>query len=112
MEKQQLFEGVAVTIRGRDYIIPGLSFGQMEDMAETIDRMAAAEAQKKFDKQFISDSIDIVHAALSRNYPLTRDDVRDMVDTRNMKTIIEIVMNNSGLQKQPTGEAGETKPVV
>lgn len=109
----QLFEGAAVTIRGQEFIVPGLSFGQMEDMADILTRMSLSGGDIQLTKETIGDVISLIYAALSRNYPeLTKAHVRDMVDTRNFVSLIEIIMNKSGLEKVAGAAAGEAKPVA
>lgn len=112
--EQELYEGEPVKIKGRTYIVPGLSFGQLERLVEKIERLSA---NKKgiLTKQHINDVVEVAHAAISRNYPdLKTSDVKEFIDTRNAKRIMDVIMGLSGLEKSvSTGEdAGETSPVA
>ncbi|MBP2638380.1 MAG: putative phage associated protein [Firmicutes bacterium] len=110
MNKQEQYEGVALKIRGREYVIPALSFGQLENLAPELERSTQAAGQT-MTKEVIQDTIKIFHAAISRNYPeITIDEVKNMIDMRNMKTIMAAIMGASGFV---LGEgAGEQTPVV
>ncbi|MDR3645656.1 MAG: hypothetical protein P4M02_11355, partial [Clostridia bacterium] len=95
------FEGVPVTIKGETLIIPPLSFGDIEDLGPKIESM---EAPETMNTQFIGDVVDIVHAAFSRNYDCTRDEVKALLDLSNFRQIIEAIKGASVIEA--TASAG------
>jgi len=98
MNTNELYEGESIKIRGKEYIVPGLSLGQIESMADKI--QSIAENGDKLSKEMMTTISEISHAALSRNYPaMTLDEVKDMMDMRNMKVVLEAVMGASGFMK-------------
>lgn len=112
MNTNELYEGEPIKIKGREYIIPGLSFGQIESMSDTIARVQTKGDSDKLDKETIHDMIEIVSAAMKRNYPeLTAAEVKEMIDTRNIKQIFFAIMGASGFN-QVNAIQGEIKPVV
>lgn len=107
----ELYEGEAIKIRGKEYIVPGLSLGQIERMADKI--QSITESGDKLSKEMMATISEISHAALSRNYPdMTLIEVKDMLDMRNMKMVLEAVMGASGFVNRPgtggTGAKGAT----
>lgn len=112
-EQKNMFEGATVIVRGKGYIIPALSFAQIESLAPAIDRLDEAD-KNNLTPAIMKDATSIIQAALSRNYPeVTVDDVKEMIDLRNFQQIIDAVMGGAGLVKVPADAgAGETKPVA
>lgn len=99
------YEGEAIRIRGKEYIVPGLSLGQIERYADKIESISAGSG--KLSKEMVEAVIEITHAAISRNYPeIKPEDIKDMLDMRNMKTVLEAVMGASGLIKGAAGGNG------
>ena len=101
---QVIYEGVKITIGGKEYIVPGLSLGQMEEMAEKVESLASAD--ERITKEMIQTVSEVCQAALSRNYPdITLVQVKNMLDVRNMNAVIEAVLGASGLEKN-IGDSG------
>ena len=103
-----LFEGEPVKIKGREIIVPALSFGQVEELTPVIARI---QEPGPFTKELIADNVKVIHAALSRNYPkLTPAYVKNnLVDLKNFKVIVPAILGQSGfVQNEPgavnTGE--------
>lgn len=82
-------------IGDEEYIIPALSLGQIKRFLKKIEQMQEGVNQggvENFDT--ISQ---IIHAALSRNYPaLTIEDLDEMLDMSNLMTIFNAVLGASG----------------
>jgi hypothetical protein len=103
MSQTQLIDGTTVKMGGRDWVVPALSLGQIRRLATKIEGLATISNMLTGDQ--VSNVCEIVHAALSRNYPdLTLEQVEDMVDMGNMRQVIQTVMGQAGLVAK--GEAG------
>jgi hypothetical protein len=110
--KQLPFEGSAVKIKGQTIIIPALSFGQIEELAP---KMQKLESDDKMTPDSIGDVIDIVYAAVSRNYEVTRDEIKSILTLRNFREILAAIKGESGLatdEENTSASAGEIQPVV
>ena len=105
-----LYEGETITIRGKGYIIPGLSFEQLENNADDIDKVMNSKNENM--TKMISVVAKIVHLAMSRNYPdLTVGEVKKKLDMRNKEKIIQAIMGSSGFQTA-ANNSGEALPVA
>jgi hypothetical protein len=108
MEKVIKFEGTEVKLGDKTFVVPALTIGQARrlwpEILEMNDGITAANLPDKQSKW-----MDIVHAALSRNYPdLKREELEELVDLRSIKKLMMIVMGNS---EMPLNR-GEAAPVV
>lgn len=102
---KELIEGVDVKMGGSTWIVPALSLGQIKRLKNKINGLHKI-GEELTDEQ-IQDIGDIVHSAMSRNYPeVTRSEVEDMVDLANLQQVIKAVMAQSGLV-----QSGEAKAV-
>ena len=89
-----MFEGVTITIGGREFIIPPLSFKQVKALWPIIQEISKPE-------KTIVDAVDgftqVVHAAISRNYPdVTQEEIADLLDFGNVNKIINDILGVSG----------------
>jgi len=97
-----MIPGVAVAMGGQDWIVPPLTLGQLRRLMPKVRQLteigaAMGEAQ-------INVLIDIVTAALQRNYPETTPDrVEDLLDLGNASAVLNAVLTGSGLK--PGGPA-------
>lgn len=99
-----MVEGTPFTIRGKEYIIPSLSFGQIETLTPELDRLAQIGKIKQLNPQIIKDITKVSLAAISRNYPEINEAYfkENMLDLSNFGPIFDAVMGNSGFQKVKT----------
>ena len=104
-----MIPGVAVAMGGQDWIVPPLTLGQLRRLMPKVRQLteigaAMGEAQ-------ISVLIDIVTAALQRNYPETTPDrVEDLLDLGNASAVLNAVLTGSGLK--PSGAAMGEAPAL
>lgn len=109
---ENLYEGENIKIGGKEYVVPGLSFGQIERLSDTIEEIQKAGAGGKLDKALIRKVSEVAHAALSRNYPeISLEQVKDMLDTRNMKTVFAAIMGESGFVAAKGGNGAAGAPL-
>lgn len=92
-----MIPGVSVAMGGQDWIVPPLTLGQLRRLMPKVRQLteigaAMGEAQ-------INVLIDIVTAALQRNYPeTTPDKVENLLDLGNASAVLNAVLTGSGLK--------------
>lgn len=92
------YQGTAITIGEREYIVPPLNFRQLEDFHDDLEKMRAIKDGGTDSFASIASTVPIVHAAIRRNYPdLTIDELRDSLDLHNYREVIAAVMGVSGI---------------
>lgn len=108
------YEGQAITIAGKEWIVPPLNFARLKKLEEDLKLLGDLATVKNmaFPTLQVRDAMTrIVHTAMTRNYPdLTTDEVEEMLDFSILMRLIEIVFGVSGLSKERAGDApGETR---
>lgn len=103
-EKKVTYEGTEVRLGGRTFVVPALSVGQARKLwPEILEMNQGITVANLPDKQ--GKWMDIVHAALSRNYPeLRREELEELVDLRNIRKLMLLVMGNSEVPLLPGGD--------
>jgi hypothetical protein len=95
--------GIPMPIGGVEYIVPPLSLGSLEEYGDAIDDFQSGNLGLKG----FSIVIDVVLAALKRNYPdMTRDMVKNGIDLAEAGDFFANVMDVSGLRRKAL-EAGK-----
>jgi hypothetical protein len=98
-----LIPGITIAMGGRDWIVPPLTLGQLRRLGPQLERIAN-DLQASMGEAAISAVVDIVTAALSRNYPeITAAQVEELLDLGNSPAVVRAVLTGSGLK--PAGEA-------
>ena len=96
-----MIEGTEIQIGEEKMCVPALSLKQVRTFLPRIQTMKLGS----FDPESMDVCIDVIHAALTRNYPeTTRDEVEDKIDMRNMVPVFQAVMNMSGFESARGGE--------
>jgi hypothetical protein len=94
--------GITIAMGGEDWIVPPLTMGQLRRLLPQVQRLTDIGAAMG-DEQ-IGILIDLVAAALQRNYPdTTPERVAEMVDLGNAREVVAAILTGSGLK--PAGEA-------
>ena len=97
-----MIPGVAVAMGGQDWIVPPLTLGQLRRLMPKIRQLT--EIGASMGEAQINVLIDIVAAALQRNYPeITPDKVENLLDLGNASAVLNAVLTGSGLK--PGGAA-------
>ncbi len=103
------YDGVALRLGGRDWVVPPLNFRQLKALAPVLERVGAIGARLG-DKE-IDDVVGLVHAALSRNYPdLAAEDVAELIDLGNAARVVRAVAGVSGLVAVGPEAQGDASP--
>jgi hypothetical protein len=98
--------GVAVAMSGQDWIVPPLTLGQLRQLMPKVRQLT--EIGASMGEAQIAVLVDIVTAALQRNYPeMTPDKVENLLDLGNASAVLNAVLTGSGLKPSGTvmGEA-------
>jgi hypothetical protein len=97
-----LIDGAKIKMGGKDWVVPALSFKQLKRLLPRLNKIGGGDLSP----DNMGDMAEVVHAALSRNYPeLTLDEVEDMLDMRCAQFVFMAVIGQSGLEARPEGEA-------
>lgn len=102
-----MIPGIDFDFNGRVLTIPPLTLGALQALRK---RLAALRASGLNDPESIGTILDAAHTAIKRNYPeITRDEVGELVDLRNMGDVLVAVMDASGAFRREAA-LGETTP--
>ena len=103
-----LVEGITIRIGTKDFVVPALNFKQLRQLMPKIKNMAVVGAEMT--DQQMGEVVEVVHAAVSRNYPeLNKEYLDENIDMNNVRQIIAAIMGKSGLVKT-SGEATAGNP--
>lgn len=99
--------GVTVAMGGQDWIVPPLTLGQLRRLMPKVRQLT--EIGASMGEPQIAVLVDIVTAALQRNYPeMTTDQVENFLDLGNASAVLNAVLTGSGLK--PSGAAAGEAP--
>jgi hypothetical protein len=109
-----MIEGVSITLGGREFILPSLTFRQVRQFSAdgTLEKVPMNGATF-IAKPECRDAAEVVlFAALSRNYPdLKLEQMADLLDLNVVEAAVAAVMGVSGLTRRTApGEAGAASP--
>lgn len=91
-----MIPGVTIEMGGREWTVPPLTLGQLRRLMPKI--TALAEIGAAIGETEIGMLIDIVAAALNRNYPeVTAEMLGEMLDLGNAGRVLNAVLSGSGL---------------
>jgi hypothetical protein len=103
-----IIEGVRLNLGGRDFVVPPLTLKSLRKMANRLSALRTMGDIPTDDE--VEVVVEIVHAAMVRNYPdLTTDDVEELMDMANLKSVMLAVLQGSGLSRSAPGEAEESR---
>ena len=106
-----MIPGVTVTMGGRDWLVPPLTLGQLRGLMPRVRQLTEIDASMS--EVQIGVLIEIVAAALQRNYPdATAEKVENLLDLGNASTVLNAVLTGSGLRlrEDRLGEASAPGP--
>lgn len=101
-----MIPGVAVAMGGEDWLVPPLTLGQLRRLMPKVRELT--EIGASMGETQIGVLVEIVTAALQRNYPeVTADSVENLLDLGNASAVLNAVLTGSGLKPGgiPSGEA-------
>lgn len=105
-----LFDGVKVRIGRQEFVVPALSVRQVKRFRAVLNTLGRFKTAEPTDDE-IDGLLEMLHAALSRNYPdVTVDQLADIVDLRNLPEIIGAIVAQTGLEATKPGEAVQGDP--
>jgi hypothetical protein len=96
--------GTWITFGSEAYRVPPLSFLKIQELQDRIAAMAAVPQGGQPTAGQMETVLDVVHAAISRNYPaMTREQLADMIDLQNYQEVLGAVLNIAGFKPQEAG---------
>jgi len=112
--------GVAVMMGGREWTVPPLTLGQLRRLMPKVRELSEIGAQ--MGETQIGVLVEIVAAALQRNYPdITAETVENLLDLGNAGRVLNAVLTGSGLKSRvplpgeavaPGSGSGATTPIA
>jgi hypothetical protein len=97
-----MIPGMAVAMGGQDWIVPPLTLGQLRRLMPKVRKLT--EIGASMGETQVAVLVDIVTAALQRNYPeMTPERVENLLDLGNAGSVLNAVLTGSGLK--PGGSA-------
>lgn len=106
-----MIPGVMVAMGGQEWTVPPLTLGQLRRLMPKVRQLTEIGAQ--MGETQIGVLIEIVAAALTRNYPdITAETVENLLDLGNAGPVLNAVLTGSGLRprEQSPGEAAAPEP--
>ena len=106
-----MIPGVTITMGGRDWLVPPLTLGQLRRLMPRVRQLTEIDASMS--EVQIGVLIEIVAAALQRNYPdATAEVVENLLDLGNAGAVLNAVLTGSGLRlrEDRLGEASAPGP--
>jgi hypothetical protein len=92
-----MLPGVTIAMGGRDWLVPPLTLGQLRRLMPKVRQLT--EIGASMGETQISVLVEIVTAALQRNYPeATADMVENLLDLGNASSVLNAVLTGSGLK--------------
>jgi len=103
-----MIPGVSIAMAGQDWLVPPLTLGQLRRLMPKVRQLSEIDAS--MGEGQIGVLVEIVAAALQRNYPdVTNEKVEDLLDLGNASAVLNAVLTGSGLK--PYGVSlGEAVP--
>ncbi len=96
-----MIPGITVAMGGQDWTVPPLTLGQLRRLMPQVRQLTEIGAE--MDEAQIGILVEIVTAALERNYPdITAETVENLLDLGNAGAVLSAVLTGSGLKQ---GEA-------
>jgi hypothetical protein len=101
-----MIPGVTISMGGNDWVVPPLTMGQLRRLLPQVRKMAEIGATMA--EEDIGVLLDVVAAALQRNYPdMSPERVAELVDLGNAQAVVAAILSGSGMRP-----AGETTAVA
>lgn len=100
-----MIPGVMVAMGGQQWTVPPLTLGQLRRLMPKVRQLTEIGAQ--MGETQIAVLVEIVAAALQRNYPdMTTETVENLLDLGNSGAVLNAVLTGSGLRprERPPGE--------
>ena len=96
-----MIPGVVVMMGGREWTIPPLTLGQLRQLMPKVRQLSDIGVQ--MGETQIAVLVEIVTAALQRNYPdIVPDTVEELLDLGNATLVLSAVLTGSGLKSRET----------
>ncbi len=104
-----MFEGIEIDLGGKKYTVPPLNLARLKKALPILESIKSLDMENpgSLTMKQADAVIQVIHLALSRNYPeMTEADVEEAVDLGNLMKIIPAIMGLSGLRESGEKSAG------
>jgi hypothetical protein len=102
-----MIPGVKVSMGGKEFEVPPLTLGQLRRLMPKVRLLT--EIDTSMGEEQIGILIELVTAALNRNYPdITAEQVENLLDLGNAQEVMSSILTGSGLKLR----TGERQPVA
>jgi hypothetical protein len=96
--------GIIISMGGEDFVVPPLNLGQLRRLMPQVRQLT--EIGSSMDEAQIDALLQIVTAALQRNYPETTiDQVEGLIDLGNARDVLTAILTGSGLRTRGEAQA-------
>ena len=103
------FDGTAIKIGDRTFVVPPLNLARIKRLRPDIEALSSMKLDAMMTDEQIESVVRILHSALSRNYPeITIDEVEDIIDLGNLIPVVQAMMRVSGFE--PGGASAGSGP--
>lgn len=103
-----MIDGMPIEIGGKKYTLPPLGLAGLKKTAALRSTYGSLSEEEQLDAL-----LEMVHAALVRNYPdLTLDEVKDRIhayEVTNLQGVLPALFEKSGLRKRGEAQKGSRK---
>lgn len=105
-----MIPGIEIAMGGQEWLVPPLTLGQLRRLMPKVQQLAEIDAS--MGEAQVGILVEIVAAALQRNYPdVTPETVESLLDLGNAGAVLNAVLTGSGL-KRYGGSPGEAVAVA
>ena len=105
-----MIPGIVIEMGGRDWTVPPLTLGQLRQLMPKVRQLSTIGSE--MGEEQIDILVEIVTAALQRNYPDTASEsVAQLLDLGNAGAVLNAVLTGSGL-RPGAGAPGEEPAVT
>jgi hypothetical protein len=88
------FPGKLIQLGGVGYVVPAIGLRKVRELLPRLQKLTPGRATT----EDIDTIVDMVFAALSRNYPdMKKEDLEDLLDLKNCQEVVRVVAEESGM---------------
>lgn len=99
-----LIPGVKITLNGTTYIVPALTLAQVRQLQPNLELLRGLTNTPTPEQ--LNALGEVFAAAFGRNYPdMVPMSLEEMIDLRDMRSVLGAIMGVSGLVEKEAGEA-------
>jgi hypothetical protein len=91
-----MIPGTTIAMGGQDWLVPPLTLGQLQRFFPRVQELVAARQAGDLAPDQLGMLVEIITAAMQRNYPeITADQVGNLLDLGNATTVLRATLANA-----------------